>query len=977
MKRTVLTVISIFTVYHLAAQNVYWQQQVNYKINVELDDKKHFLHGYEEIEYINNSPDDLDFLYFHLWPNAYKNNKTAFARQQMNSGDTEFYFAAEGRRGYIDSLDFKVNGEKVSCEPDPEHIDICKIILPKPLKSGGKIVVSTPFRVKIPYTFSRLGHVGQQYQITQWYPKPAVYDHEGWHPMPYLDIGEFYSEFGSFDVSITLPENYVVGATGNLQNDEEKQFLDSIASEDWQQALFRYSAPQQASDSAKKTLRYLQDNVHDFAWFADKRYRVMQGEVDLPHSGRKVKLMALYNDYSYELWQNVIEYMHDAVYYYSLWIGDYPYDVVTVVDGALGAGGGMEYPTITVLGASSKFLLENVTMHEIGHNWFYGTLATNERDFAWMDEGMNSYYERRYIKTKYPGRKIAEFVPGLLESSSLARWIAEKTGIADVNYTDLYRIAYLMQARQNLDQPLNLHADLFTSANYFAMVYQKPAMMFRHLESYLGTEAFDRIMQRYYDEWKFKHPYPRDLRRIFEEESGKNLGWFFDGLIATKEKIDYKISSVKSDGGELQATVKNKGEIESPFLIATFEGDQRIEEKWVDGFSGSGTVTFAGSANADKLMIDPDTVTLDLYRSNGRSRTEGFLKNSEPLAIQFPGALEDADKNQLFVLPAFGLNTSDKFMLGAILYNRLFPQKKFNYTVMPMYSFGLEKLAGSAELNYNLYPTSVFRRIKLTGLVKSFAGYRKIEPSLELTFNPASLKYSPVQRLLFRYSWIGIDRQVLPLYEGHYEVAEGRYSLEKGNGLLTYGFNSGLRTKKGDFLSWDNELNVAWKYANKTYLRARVFYGRFLSGDNIAPGFRYGMSGSFDYQMDDIFFDRAMISDSYPAFERQTNLRDGGFRGFVPVSSGSYLAAVNLDAGIPQFGLFTLFADFGYSGDESGLFYDAGVRVNLIRNVLEFNFPIFGDPFEKGSPETFNDFTSHLTFRLRLDNLNPFKALYE
>lgn len=976
MRKIFVAALPLLSVFQLAAQTGYWQQEVNYRIEVELDDEKHFLYGFEEIEYINNSPDELEFLYFHLWPNAYKDNKTAFAKQKATSGDTEFHFSPDERRGYIDSIDFKVDGEKAVWSLDSQHIDICKIILPRPLKSGETIKISTPFRVKIPHTFSRLGHIGQQYQITQWYPKPAVYDHKGWHPMPYLDMGEFYSEFGSFDVSITLPENYIVGATGNLDGEDEWEFIDSVASEDWQQALFRYSEPRQVSSVKKKTLRYIQDNVHDFAWFADKRYRVMQGEVVLPHSGRKVKLLALYNEGSFQVWQDVIQYMHDAVYYYSLWIGDYPYDIVTVVDGALGAGGGMEYPTITVLGGASKFLLETVVMHEIGHNWFYGVLASNERDHPWMDEGVNSYYESRYIRTLLADKKISEFVPGLLESSSLAAWIARRTGLIDLEYSDIYRLAYFMQARQNLDQPVNLHSDLYTETNYFAMVYMKPAIMFRQLEIYLGADEFNRIMQLYFEEWKFKHPYPEDLRALFDREAAKDLSWFFEGLANTSGKVDYKIQSVKKNEDGLEVKIRNRGDINAPFPIATFSEGERIEERRIEGFQGTSKINFSRD-QADVVMIDPDEVTLDLYRKNGRSRTQGFLKNCEPLSIEFPGALEDDQKNQLFVIPAFGLNTSDKFMLGAVFYNRLFPQKQFNYTIMPMYSFGLQRLAGSADINYNLYPQTLFRRIRMSGVGKSFAGYRKIEPSLEFTFNPKSLKYSPSHKLLFRYTWVGVEKSVLPIYEGHYEIAEGKYSFEKGTGLWRYALSTGLRYKINDFLAWDSEFNVSWQYARKTFMKARLFYGRFLNSDNIMPGFQYGLSGSYDYQMDRTFFDRAMISDSYGAFERQTNLGDGGFRGYAPVASSSSMAALNFDLGIPQFGLFTIFADLGYSGDQSGLLYDAGIRVNLIKNVLEFNFPVFGDPYLSGSPETFNDFTGHMTFRLRLDNLNPFNALYE
>ena len=201
----------------LFAQQNYFQQEVNYKIDVQLDDEEHLLQGTIEIEYINNSPDELTEIYMHLWPNAYSTKETAFAQQELQNRSTKFYYAKKKDLGGLSKLDFMVDGSTIKWELDEKHPDIALLQLEEALPSGSRIVISTPFTLDIPASFSRLGHVKQSYQMTQWYPKPAVYDRKGWHPMPYLDQGEFFSEFGSFDVSISLPDNYVVGATGVLQ----------------------------------------------------------------------------------------------------------------------------------------------------------------------------------------------------------------------------------------------------------------------------------------------------------------------------------------------------------------------------------------------------------------------------------------------------------------------------------------------------------------------------------------------------------------------------------------------------------------------------------------------------------------------------------------------------------------------------------------------------------------------------------------
>ncbi len=208
----------------LPAQKNYFQQEVNYTIKASLDDRQHSLSAEISMVYTNRSPDELGEIWMHCWPNAYASRRSAFARQKAGQQDGEFYFAPDSSMGGLKKLDFRVDGQQVKWSFDPKNPDIARLQLPRPLAPGGSITISTPFELDIPASFSRLGHVGQSYQMTQWFPKPAVYDTRGWHPIPYLDQGEFYSEFGSFDVTLTLPANYVVGATGVLQNPEEWTF---------------------------------------------------------------------------------------------------------------------------------------------------------------------------------------------------------------------------------------------------------------------------------------------------------------------------------------------------------------------------------------------------------------------------------------------------------------------------------------------------------------------------------------------------------------------------------------------------------------------------------------------------------------------------------------------------------------------------------------------------------------------------------
>ncbi|HQW83674.1 MAG TPA: M1 family metallopeptidase [Ferruginibacter sp.] len=521
----------------------YWQQQVNYTIDVTLNDVDNTLDGYEKMEYFNNSYDTLFYIWIHVWPNAFKNDKTAFTDQTLQNGSTSFYFSDADKRGYINRLSFKVDGEIIKTEDHPQHQDIIKLILPKPLAPASKIKIETPFHVKLPFNFSRGGHIGQSYQITQWYPTPAVYDSKGWHAFPYLDQGEFYAEFGNYNVQITLPENYVVAATGELQNDSEKQWLKKHKpvyrepkSKQPKTAFKKKVEPEDEFPSSKKTktIQFIQNNVHDFAWFADKTFTVKSDTLQLP-SGRIIQVNAFYYSENSDNWKQCISLIKRAILTKTKWLGEYPYNVVSVVDG--GNGGGMEYPTITLLkdGGSEK-MLDYVINHEVGHNWFQGILANNEREHPWMDEGMNTYYDNRYMLQQY-GNTNLDIVHS--KSAFIKNRLPD-----DVQHTLLQTSIALKK-----DQPIETESKKFSNFNYNMSAYIKAGDWMKLMEDELGLELFDKCMQSYYQRWQFKHPYPQDFKKVMEDVSGKNLDSSFlllskkGNLTKTTNKKDIRFTS--------------------------------------------------------------------------------------------------------------------------------------------------------------------------------------------------------------------------------------------------------------------------------------------------------------------------------------------------------------------------------------------------------------------------------------------------
>ena len=592
----------------------------------------------------------------------------------------------------------------------------------KPLAPGESLEYATPFRVQLPSgKISRLGHIGESYQITQWYPKPAVYDRDGWHEMPYLNQGEFYSEFGSFDVKITLPKNYVVGATGDFDpiwadNQIEEVFLDSIALA----TVRRIDAAEfddlelnpdsvnafPVSATVTKTLRYRQYNVHDFAWFADKRWWVLKGSTELPWSGREVTTWSMFTPAEAKLWRKAPEYIADATRYYSQWNGDYPYEQVTAVDGTISAGGGMEYPNVTVIGSSGSDMgLETVIVHEVGHNWFYGILGSNERTNAWMDEGINSFNETRYFVEKY-GDAIG--LTGMVEEATP---IMERLDLMGRTYESRDALAYLLSARMSDDQPMQCHSDEFSGINYGTVVYKKSAAAFEYLRQSLGTPQFDAAMRSYFNAWKFKHPGPDDLQRSLEASTRKDLAWFFDGLIPTTGQTDYAIAGLRrertADGDTLVVSVRNRGDLEGPWPLYGCVADsiwKRIE--WYNPID-AGSAGNLRIASTDRngtpytaLRIDHSGIILDARPQNNTMRTSGLLRRIEPLSVRMLTRLEDGSKTQVNWLPALGWNAHDELLAGFVVHNSVLPLRNWEWMAMPLWSTENATLAGIGRVSF-------------------------------------------------------------------------------------------------------------------------------------------------------------------------------------------------------------------------------------------------------------------------------------
>ncbi|HAY3564171.1 TPA: M1 family metallopeptidase [Elizabethkingia meningoseptica] len=504
----------------------YWQNQANYVLNVALDDTKNLFTGSAEIQYTNNSPDELKFIWFQLDQNLFKKESRGSAmipqsNSRYGSSDSSF----EG--GYsIKSV--KVDGKDVKYTIDDTRM---QVDLPKYLKSNGGTA-----KIKIEYSFvspadgaDRMGYLqtknGKIFTVAQWYPRVEVYDDlKGWNTVPYLGPAEFYLEYGNFDVTITAPDNFYVVASGELQNPRDVYSSEQIKK--WDEAknsektVVIRSAAEAGTNSGKggtKTWKFKMNQSRDFAFAASPAFILDAARINLP-SGKKTLAISAYPVESdgQNAWSRSTEYTKASIEHYSKQWFEYPYSNAVNVAGITN---GMEYPGIVFCEYQAKgSSLWGVTDHEFGHTWFPMIVGSNERKHAWMDEGFNTFIN---------GISTAAFNNGEYSRKMQGRGMAR----------------YLFDAKL---EPVDTPPDAMREASIGALAYYKPGMALKVLrENVLGKERFDKAFREYINRWAYKHPAPDDFFRTMENVAGEDLGWFWRSWILNNWKLDQAVSAVK------------------------------------------------------------------------------------------------------------------------------------------------------------------------------------------------------------------------------------------------------------------------------------------------------------------------------------------------------------------------------------------------------------------------------------------------
>ncbi|MBC7525209.1 MAG: M1 family metallopeptidase [Flavobacterium sp.] len=517
-----IIVILLLSSISFAQQSNYWQQKVAYKMVVAMDVKTYQYTGKQELIYTNNSQDTLKRVFYHLYNNAFQPGSEMDIRLQnikdpdgrmvtkVKVGDKEVKESrisklSPSEIGFLHISNLEQDG-KIAVFKEVETI--LEVTLAKPILPGKSTTLTLDFTGQVPLQIRRSGRnnkEGVELSMSQWYPKIAEFDFEGWHADPYISR-EFHGVWGSFDVTITIDKNYLLGGSGYLQNPNNIGF-------NYQEKGIEVKIP-----DIQKTLswHFIAPNVHDFTWAADKNYL---HDVVKTTFGTTLHFIYKNNPKIIENWGKAAPQTVKLMEYYNQIVGKYPYNQYSIIQGG---DGGMEYAMCTlILGEGTYEGLVGVIAHEMGHSWFQHVLATNESKHPWMDEGFTSFIED-------------------LGTNEIA------TKKVDNPFDGAYK-SYVNLANSGKEQPLSTHADRYDeNRSYSIASYSKGELFLTQLEYIIGKENLMKTIKKYFSDFKFKHPTPNDIKRTAERVSGANLDWYLTDWTLTLNTIDYGIKNVES-----------------------------------------------------------------------------------------------------------------------------------------------------------------------------------------------------------------------------------------------------------------------------------------------------------------------------------------------------------------------------------------------------------------------------------------------
>lgn len=929
----------------------YWQQDVHYKINATLIDSLDVIDAEETLYYVNNSPDTLYEVYFHLYQNAFIKGSYLEQLNLANNFKQRFgKYELAGKGTEIENL--TVNNQQAKLWLDNT---ILKVTPANAILPGSVTVITIKFKTYFDDGGNQRRRMkmfkdnwgNKQFNAVHWYPRICVYDSKfKWATDQHLSK-EFYGNFGIYNVTLNVPNHFVVDATGDLQNRElvmpnelrKKLDIKNFANKPWDEKPSVVITP----DGSTKTWHFVAVNVHDFAWVADPTFRIGEEELVL-NNGHKVTLVALAQEPHASGWQDAALFTKKVIEIYSRDFGNYLYPKMICVD----ARDGMEYPMLTLDGGRSPGYY-GLIAHEVGHNWFFGMVGNNETYRASLDEGFTQFLTNWAITDIFGEVKPSKYNPyPTPRMDQTVYW------------------GYLRDAMKWEDMPLNTHSDDFNSSLHhgggYAHVYYKTATMLYNLQYVLGNKLFNEAMQHYFNQWKLCHPYFEDFRKSIIDYTKVDLNWFFDQWLETTKRIDYKVGSVKKvNGDSLQITFKRKGEMQMPidFTVIAKDGkraDYYIPNTWfvketnatvLPKWYGWGklnqkhTVTVKSPGKLYNVIIDTTYRLADVYQVDNDWRQQPISYFDKGISLPI-----NRRKHKIGFRPDLWYNAVDGVKLGyhwesdyAGITDFASATIWYNSQLLNNYSGNHRELLSVVLHNRYLIRKKTYSYFDFKALDGLFYfkggvefGYKKSTFDFYLKMLERT-ELSSVDYLLFPQEWnAGRINSTINFTQ------RIPYQYFKGGGEFKHGIRASFLSDY-DFSSYFVQL-INHHNVSKFEIHTRLF-AQGMQGSNIAPESRLFVAGGNPKDMMDNKYlrSRGFVPSNWLGFGDATNnFQFGGglnIRGFA-----GYLMPANING-------TQVYMYRGLSGASVNTEIDFDNFINFkpasVANYLKMDLYLFGD----------------------------------
>jgi hypothetical protein len=888
-------------------------------MNVDVDNQRKILSIRQEMEFYNQTGDTLYSIILNDWNNSYSTKDTPLAKRFSDEFVRSFHLAKEEERGHTDIISIGEGQNILSWERPDGHPDLVEIKLINPILPGEKITFGLVYSVKIPNDrFTKYGYNAKgELNLKDWFLTPARYENHGFTKYSNNNLDDIANGVSDFDVSIRLNKNLELTSDLNIINITEKEGYKTILLNDKSRINFSmFLSPE------PKFLTFRNDIIDVQNGLDDSKVDDIQKAIIV---------------------DRIVNFVNEN-------IGPYPYSKITVsqADYERSPFYGLNQLPRFLNVFNNDFLYELKFMKTYINNYVNNTLKLDPRKDHWIYDGIQVYAMMKYIEEVHPGIKMT----GQLNRFKLLK----NYNVTNLDFNEQYSYFYMLMARKNLDQPIGAAKNTLIKFNEQIAGKYRAGLSLKYLESYLGNDIVSGSIKKFTLRNKAEQTNALDFETILKNGANKNIDWFFNTVVNTRDIIDYKFVNVSKTNDNISFTVKNNTGVNVPVPVYGIKKGEIVFKHWLENINADNTFTINRNG-ADKIVLNYKNEVPEYNLRNNWKSLKAFPLSNRPYKFVFFKDLEDPWYNQILYIPTLTYNLYDGLTPGLRFFNKTILDKPFNFDVNPAYSTNSGSLTGAMALaiNKNYRDSRLYNmRYFVTGSYFHYApdaAYLKINPTIQFKFRPADLRDNRKQQITLREVILNREKTNFAIDENteNYSVFDARYINSKTEVTSHVNFSANVQAA-GQFGKVSSEMQYRKLFDNNHEINLRLYAGTFLYNNTNTDFFSFALDRPTDYLFDYNYYGR---SETAGFFSQQLILAEGGFKSKLDIPYANQWITT-LNAGFNVWNWVEVYGDAGFIKNrhiDPQFRYDSGVRLNLVTDYFELYFPVYSsNGWEIGQP---------------------------